>query len=37
MPCNINSILDGFAGSQSFSFQAKKMGYQVITNVQTNT
>jgi adenine-specific DNA methylase len=32
VPQDAVSILDGFAGSQSFSFQAKKTRYQVITN-----
>jgi adenine-specific DNA methylase len=32
VPNDVKSVLDGFAGSQSFSFQAKKMQYQIYTN-----
>ena len=32
VPHDIKTVLDGFAGSQSFSFYCKKNGYNVITN-----
>lgn len=32
IPSGVKSMVDGFAGSQSFSFQAKKMGYRIHTS-----
>ncbi|MCL2062919.1 MAG: DNA adenine methylase [Candidatus Cloacimonetes bacterium] len=32
VPYDIQSVFDGFAGSQSFSFHSKKKGFKVITN-----
>ena len=32
IPNDIKTMLDGFAGSQSFSFHSKKLGYSVFTN-----
>ena len=32
IPKNIKTMLDGFAGSQSFSFHSKKMEYGIYTN-----
>ncbi|MDR0485337.1 MAG: DNA adenine methylase [Elusimicrobiota bacterium] len=32
IPAGVQTVLDGFAGSQSFSFQSKKMGYKTYAN-----
>ena len=32
IPNDIKTMLDGFAGSQSFSFHSKKLGYKIYTN-----